>query len=138
MQKPDEALLTKVIKDWTEWCYAQSASKGFWEDTDRLAGLIAISSVHPAKERYLKTLGLLEDTQKFGLMHAELSEALEAARKNLMSDHIEGFTGIEEELADAIIRIFDYAGRRQIDLGRAIVAKMNFNATRPFKHGKEF
>lgn len=138
MKKPDEALLTKVISDWAGWCYAQSGNKGFWEDTDKLAGLIATGSVLPAKKRYLKVLQLLEDTQKFALMHAEISEALEAARKNLESSHIPGFTGIEEELADVIIRVFDYAGRRQLDLGRAIVAKMNFNAGRPFKHGKEF
>lgn len=73
------------------------------------------------------------------LMHSELSEALEYARKNpnAPSDHIPDFTGIEEELADVIIRIFDYAGKEDLRLGEAIFEKMKYNKTRPYKHGNK-
>ncbi len=87
--------------------------------------------------------GWWEDERSFGeivaLMHSELSEALEYARKNpnATSDHIPAFTGIEEELADVIIRIFDYAGQKNLRLGEAIFAKMEFNKTRPYKHGNK-
>ena len=37
--------------------------------------------------------------EMFALMHSEISEALEAARKDTPSTHIPGFTGVEEELA---------------------------------------
>ena len=44
------------------------------------------------------------------LMHSELSECLEAERGNLMDSHLPHRKGAEVELADVLIRIFDYAG----------------------------
>lgn len=73
------------------------------------------------------------------LIHSELSECLEALREgNGPSDHIPEFTFAEEELADVIIRIMDMAGANGWRVGEAIVAKFEFNRTRPRKHGKEF
>ena len=76
--------------------------------------------------------------EKIALMHSELSEALEADRKNLPSDHIAGFSGIEEELADCMIRILDFAGHHDLRLSEALTAKLQFNLTRPYKHGKGY
>lgn len=77
--------------------------------------------------------------EKIALMHSELSEALEADRKNLPSEHLhEGFTGVEEELADTIIRILDFAGHFKLRLGEALIAKLVYNTTRPYKHGKGY
>lgn len=43
--------------------------------------------------------------------------------------------GIAIELADCIIRILDYCGHEGIDISAAIEAKMQYNATRPYRHG---
>lgn len=72
------------------------------------------------------------------LMHSELSEGLEALRKNLQSNHIPDFKGIEEELADVIIRILDMAPARGWRIAEALIAKIEYNKTRPYKHNKEF
>lgn len=64
------------------------------------------------------------------LIHSELSEALEADRKNLMDDKLTHRHGLEVELADALIRIFDMAGGLGLDIGGAMVEKLVFNAQR--------
>lgn len=46
------------------------------------------------------------------LVHSELSEALEASRKNLMDDKLPHRYGIEVELADVLLRILDIIGSR--------------------------
>lgn len=76
--------------------------------------------------------------EKFALMHSELSEGLEADRKDLPSDKIEGFTGVEEELADCVIRILDFAGYHGLRLGEALFAKLQYNLDRPYMHGKRY
>ena len=63
------------------------------------------------------------------LMHCELSEAAEAYRKQEGEDHI------VEEFSDVLIRIFDLCGRRGWDLEGAVLKKMAFNKTRPYRHG---
>lgn len=77
-----------------------------------------------------------EDGTLIALMHAELSEAIEAARMgNPPDDKIPNFTGVEAELADVIIRIFDFAEARGLDVIGAMFAKMAMNKGRQYKHG---
>jgi len=62
------------------------------------------------------------------LIHSEVSEAVEAWRDG---DEIK----FAEELADVVIRTLDAAEAYGIDLQNAILAKNEFNKTRPYKHG---
>lgn len=64
------------------------------------------------------------------LMVSEISEAMEGERKNLMDTHLTHRPMAEVELADAIIRIFDYAAGLGYDLGGAFIEKMSYNAKR--------
>lgn len=77
------------------------------------------------------------DGEIIALMHSELSEGLEAIRKGLTSDHIPDFKGIEEELADVIIRIMDMAPGRNWKIAEALIAKIEYNKNRPYKHGNK-
>ncbi|MFA4888127.1 MAG: hypothetical protein WC628_00940 [Candidatus Omnitrophota bacterium] len=83
-----------------------------------------------------KEKGWWEDQRNEGeliaLMHSELSEALEAMRNHGAKEHV------AEELADCCIRIFDYCGARDIDLEDALLKKIAYNKTRPYRHGKKF
>ena len=69
------------------------------------------------------------DAELIALMHSELSEALEALR------HGGRKSDVAEELADCCIRIFDYCGRKKIDLEEAIFSKIEKNKKRPYRHG---
>lgn len=104
------AAFTKV----QEQAHKNAVSKGFW-DVERNSG------------------------ESIALIHSELSELLEGLRKgNPPSEKIPGFSQAEEEAADVIIRLFDLAGGSKWRLAEAIVAKMAYNASRPYKHGKQF
>lgn len=79
------------------------------------------------------------DGEIIALIHSELSEALEACRKEYPADkHLPGRGNLEVELADAVIRIMDWADEMYIDLAGALVDKVEFNRSRPHKHGKMF
>jgi hypothetical protein len=64
------------------------------------------------------------------LMVSEISEAMEGERKNLMDDHLPHRRMAEVELADTLIRIFDYAGGHGYDLAGAMIDKLAYNAQR--------
>lgn len=70
------------------------------------------------------------DGELIALMHSELSEALEALRKDRNDDHLPHRKGVEVELADVLVRIFDYAGARKLDLAGAMIEKLAYNARR--------
>lgn len=64
------------------------------------------------------------------LVITEISEAYEGYRKDLMDDHLPHRKMEEVELADAIIRIMDYAGSKGYELGPTILEKVAYNRKR--------
>ncbi len=72
-------------------------------------------------------------------VHGEVSEALEEWRNG------HGFTeiyvkegkpeGIPVELADIVIRVLDMTAYYGIDIENAIRLKMDYNRSRPYRHG---
>ena len=61
---------------------------------------------------------------------SELAEAMEGDRKNLYDDKLPHRKMFEVELADCLIRIFDLAAARGLDLDGAYQEKMAYNAKR--------
>ena len=72
------------------------------------------------------------------LIVSEVAEMTEAVRRKeaIPSPKIPEFTEEEEEAADVFIRLLDYAGGHSLRLGEAVLAKLRYNASRPYKHGK--
>lgn len=119
-----------MINELIQTIHAQNIKKGFWENPKEIGTLLM-------------------------MVNSELVEALEADRENRYTnetDKKELFNSknfketfenrikntFEDELADAVIRIFDICGSRGIDLTWHIVKKMKYNETRPYKHNKKY
>jgi NTP pyrophosphatase (non-canonical NTP hydrolase) len=45
--------------------------------------------------------------------------------------------GVPSEIADIIIRCLDFSGEHGIDIESAVLEKMAFNKSRPFRHGNK-
>lgn len=119
MELTDQAAeMCRLLKTAAENAYRNSEAHGFWgEGTTTTLGYAA----------------------KIALMHSELSEMLEALRKDPTAPcaKVPEITCEEEEAADLFIRLLDYCHARNIDLGRAAMLKHKFNLSRPPMHGKK-
>jgi len=105
---------------------------------------------------YAEKQGFHETPFNFGeslmLIVSELSEALEADRRGkqffingnptaiMPKEEYELYVKgtVEEEIADAIIRLCHLAKHKKINLDWHVRAKMEYNKTRPYKHGKKY
>lgn len=77
--------------------------------------------------------------QKLALVHTEVSEAVEALRKDGYESNEYGLfekDSFSDELADSIIRILDLCGELNIDIQKQINWKLEKNKQREFMHGK--
>ncbi len=108
--------------------HCNSRHKGFWDVSDKLRDIAE-------KEGMKDEMMQMRKSQLRDLMHSELGEACEGDRKNLASEKIPGFTNVEEEYADLIIRLMDAGEGLGLKLPQAIIAKMQYNSTRLAMHG---
>lgn len=71
-----------------------------------------------------------DKTQGMMLIVREVSEAFEGYRRNAMDDKLPHRLAEEVEMADAFLRLLNYAGANRLDLAGATVEKSLYNLTR--------
>lgn len=100
-----------------------SKAKGFWD------WYYAHMDDPEAVNRYILSALMLSVT--------ELAELAEGVRHDNPSDqHLPEFSSAEVEAADAIIRILDMSNALKWRTPEALIAKLEYNKSRPYKHGK--
>ena len=99
-----------------------AALKALEENPDLPDDVVTALTAHATQERNPLELLMLSVT--------EISEAVEGVRKNQMDDHLPHRKMEEVEVADAIVRLLDYAGGRGLDVAGALVEKLAYNITR--------
>ena len=104
-----------TIRELQKEIYKSAVEKGWWDNPDRVFGEVIT------------------------LIHCELSEAFEEYRNSQPFGDVRIENGKPEgipvEMADAIIRILDWAESEGVDMEAVIQMKMNYNRTRPHRHG---
>jgi len=142
--------MREQLAEWVNYfgrlCAANALVRGFHDDEEDLSSAV----MGGLEERYddydeQRDLRKKELEQWFldcvlqaelARQASEISEAVEAVRKPGPDSHCPEFTNFLIEEVDVLIRVGDTCLKRELPLGEATVAKLLFNLSRPFKHGK--
>lgn len=104
-----------ALNELRDQCHEMAKEKGWYDGGDRNIGELLM------------------------LVVTEVAEAMEEHRRGRMGVWYSGRyskpEGFPIEIADVLIRCFDLAGALGINLDEAVILKMDFNATRPHRHG---
>jgi NTP pyrophosphatase (non-canonical NTP hydrolase) len=144
----------KTLNQLRDEIHANAVEHGFY-DADLQLPSFASAAVKEGIEHALFA-------QKIALIHSELSEALEADRKNshanmdafmenAVVDNVfndmrpfntafEQFikNTVEDELADVIMRALSLCGHLNVDVEKSVELKLCYNKQRAYKHGKNY
>lgn len=104
--------IIQAVNTLTDICHSASRNAGWWHDIK-------------TGESLKRNKG-----EMLMLMVSELAEAMEADRKSLQDDHLPQYDGVSVEIADCLIRIFDFVGGFGLKTAEAMADKIEYNANR--------
>lgn len=133
--KNDRETFISLVNQFAQHCHDNAVSKGFHDSYENVKRILIAQSVPTETLSWFRTIAFQAELAR---MHSELSEALETARKDMTrpDDHIPSYPNVAVELCDTMIRAFDTLVKWGYPIGEALVAKAEFNSSRPHMHGK--
>jgi NTP pyrophosphatase (non-canonical NTP hydrolase) len=144
MTEGEKAVIREAFRILGDNCYKMAAMNGFWDNSLQNTAQRLLQEEPDLAPETQELLQKVVETpvrnkgEQIGLIMSECGEMLEAVRKPAFDDHCPDFSGEEIEAADVLIRLFDYSCGHGLKLADALIAKYEFNQTRPRKHGKQF
>jgi NTP pyrophosphatase (non-canonical NTP hydrolase) len=138
-----------TIQEGVKQSYENSKAHGFWdneETAETIPSKLALihSEVSEALESYRNPESDNLVPVPTELIERLLDEGNEATESYPFRDLAELYRkwldkpkGLDVELADIVIRVFDFAGSKSIDLEGAIRRKHEYNVGRPAMHGRK-
>jgi len=106
-----------------------NASRGFWEGERKLTEVVMLSVCELAE-------AIEADRAGKWCTEKDIIQYLNIPTPARFQENIKD--SVQDEIADAIIRILDFSHKFNIDLDFHIKAKLNYNALRAYKHGKQY
>jgi len=115
-----------------------NVKRGFYDDPKEIGTvlMLIVTELAEAMEAY-------RGGNRLGSERLEAMQWDSALDEDFSQEDINQFKEVvkdtfEDEIADTIIRLFDLCGWLGIDIHKHIMLKLNYNSTRPYKHGKAF
>jgi NTP pyrophosphatase (non-canonical NTP hydrolase) len=106
-----------------------NAARGFWEGERKLTEVVMLTVCELAEAIEADRAGKwCNETDIFQYKNRPTPERFKETVKD----------SVQDEIADAIIRLLDFSHKFGIDLNFHIAEKLKYNASRPYKHGKSY
>ena len=104
----DNSYLAQALNVLAHDIHDDSVSAGWWDD---------------GEDKYVLATKLM-------LTVSEIAEAMEGLRKDQWDDHLPHRKMVEVEVADALIRLLDFSSALNMDIGSAVMEKLEYNRNR--------
>jgi len=112
------------LNDYSKLCNNAARMAGWYCEIEHLKKMVE------GNDKLARYLDVTFNASRLALIHSEVSEALEGVRKAIPDSHLPNLPSVDVELADTLIRIFDFCGENGIDLERAVREKFEYNQRR--------
>lgn len=127
------------IKELMTQIHKNNVEKGFWDDkeTKNLGEMLMLVNSELVEALEADRINFYVDRKQFDFEY-DFVDAYEDSGAFFFAFENNVKNSFEDEIADAVIRLFDISKGLGIDLEWHIKAKMAYNALRPHKHGKKY
>lgn len=129
----------KNLTEWSKEIHKANCEKGFYDDPKNIGEILMliVSEVSEALESHRKGISAEKNLSD---VHTTLKTIINHQNDFQFKENFKPLIKdtFEDEIADTMIRCMDLCGYLNIDIQNHIEAKLRYNKTREYKHGKKY